>query len=992
MIFYTQVMLFGLAAVAIPIIIHLLNRRKAKVIHWGAMQFLMGSLVYRSRRMLIEEMLLLAVRCLLLALLALAMARPFIPPGSKVPWAAVLPAVLLGAVAMGVGTAMWQHRRARWTMYAAGLSLLLLAVVLSAAEHWLQLRRWVNSGGRQDVAIVLDASASMTVMVDGQTRFDQAVEEARAVIASLSPTDAVTILVGDAAPSTLLRAPSVDRRLVSATLDALKPVGGAMAPLDALNAAALALSEGQAPLKKIVIITDGQSVGWVPEAEARWEFLARSLQTLPATPRIICRILPMPKVFRNAAITQLALSREVIGPDRPVRINVQVENTGTELLNAFEVSLRVNRETTLRKPITPLTPGTVETVSFMHQFATGGLQTLEAELSLNDDLAADNAATRVVRTVERLPVLVVDGNPAPHPLQRASAFIGLALAPGVYQANSGPPPRENARSGEKAQAVLVEPTVVAASEVAGLEDLQDFYAVILADVPQLPGSVAERLVAYVHAGGGLLIAPGSRARPAFYNGWRQKGGRAFLPARLSERKAIDNPEQTVRLAVSTFTHQALMLLADDAQSDADLARLNAWWHLAVEADDANVSTGGLIDTGDPLLVERRLGEGRVLLTAVSLDSQGSNLATLQAFVPLVHEMVHHLVRPTTIDHNYLPSARLAIRLSPDGAGAGQGLRADCYAKRNFSEMAANWISSALDFKVAGGKIPEGLDPANIAIRWTGSLVPRYTDKYTLVATGQEKIALTLDGKRLLSRSGAGAAQAVVELQQGMPHDLVVEFIPGGPEGQVRLEWFSRRQKREIIPAECLSPLRPWRERLTRADQAKIVAPDGTSFTAELMTQNEHLEVHVRGAIGPGLYRATLPDLLTASFGHGFTPQGDIPFTIQSVPQESRLSLVSETEWEAIDRSLPLFRTHTTEDTAKAVVGGIPGQHLWRYLALAALIAVISEIALSRWIAAQRKTGAVKTVDFTSGAADPTAYRERLRRVMSSPLKESPRND
>ena len=54
MSFANTLMLLGLSAAAIPILIHLLNRRKARDIDWGAMQFLLGSVVSRSRRMLLN--------------------------------------------------------------------------------------------------------------------------------------------------------------------------------------------------------------------------------------------------------------------------------------------------------------------------------------------------------------------------------------------------------------------------------------------------------------------------------------------------------------------------------------------------------------------------------------------------------------------------------------------------------------------------------------------------------------------------------------------------------------------------------------------------------------------------------------------------------------------------------------------------------------------------------------------------------------------------
>src|SRR5262245_46309016 len=78
MSFLNPIMLFGIAAVSVPIIIHLLNRRRFQKIVWGAMRFLKLSVEQNQRRMRIEDMILLALRCLLLLMLALALARPAI--------------------------------------------------------------------------------------------------------------------------------------------------------------------------------------------------------------------------------------------------------------------------------------------------------------------------------------------------------------------------------------------------------------------------------------------------------------------------------------------------------------------------------------------------------------------------------------------------------------------------------------------------------------------------------------------------------------------------------------------------------------------------------------------------------------------------------------------------------------------------------------------------------------------------------------------------
>src|SRR5580692_5252933 len=66
----------GLGLISIPIIIHLLNRRRFKHVTWAAMEFLLRAMRKNRRRLKFEQWLLLATRCLLVFLLGLALARP----------------------------------------------------------------------------------------------------------------------------------------------------------------------------------------------------------------------------------------------------------------------------------------------------------------------------------------------------------------------------------------------------------------------------------------------------------------------------------------------------------------------------------------------------------------------------------------------------------------------------------------------------------------------------------------------------------------------------------------------------------------------------------------------------------------------------------------------------------------------------------------------------------------------------------------------------
>src|SRR6185369_3412510 len=66
----------GTALASIPIIIHILNRRRFKTVHWAAMEYLLQAMKKNRRRLKFEHWLLLAMRCMLIFLMELALARP----------------------------------------------------------------------------------------------------------------------------------------------------------------------------------------------------------------------------------------------------------------------------------------------------------------------------------------------------------------------------------------------------------------------------------------------------------------------------------------------------------------------------------------------------------------------------------------------------------------------------------------------------------------------------------------------------------------------------------------------------------------------------------------------------------------------------------------------------------------------------------------------------------------------------------------------------
>jgi len=80
LVFAHPAYLWGLLALSLPILVHLFNRRRPRPLAFGAIEFVLRSQQRRVRRLRLRQILLLALRCLLIAGVALALSRPSLEP------------------------------------------------------------------------------------------------------------------------------------------------------------------------------------------------------------------------------------------------------------------------------------------------------------------------------------------------------------------------------------------------------------------------------------------------------------------------------------------------------------------------------------------------------------------------------------------------------------------------------------------------------------------------------------------------------------------------------------------------------------------------------------------------------------------------------------------------------------------------------------------------------------------------------------------------
>lgn len=1003
MLFLNTALLLGALGISIPIIIHLLNRRSTRVVDWGAMTFLLDSLAIRNRRIQLEEALLMATRCLLVGLLALALARPFIPPGSTIPWLLVLPLLLLGIVGLGVAVVL--HDEPKWRRWIAGVSLILLlgCVALILFEKYLNLSRF-TPGARQDIALIIDGSTSMTVNIDGTTNFERAVEDARTLVKRAPRGHAFSLILGGPSPSGKILDPTTDRAELEAALDDLAPLDGAMTTYQALTLASLSLSRGDNPAKQIVILTDEQNVGWEIGKSGRWSFLRDAFKNLPSEPQIMIRKMPLPDYIRNVAVTNISLSRDIVGVDRPVEITVMAENTGNEAVTPGALVLTLDDGREYRdESLGQLKPGERQSAKFLHQFSDPGAHSLTFTLEVEDDITSDNTGYYAANVAEVLKVLIVDGRPSGRAFDRASTFAAIAMAPSALtldpnlEANSASVTDEESDDFNMDYdptldpiRFLVEPTVVDAPGIASIPDFDEFDAIVLSDVPRLPAESAKAVSKFVEHGGGLLVAAGEKIQPNFYNNWRLENETPFLPAKFGQELQVATSEKKFTPSAQTLTHPALQKIADTAKSDFSSTVIQTYRNQQIPAELANESSvGARLNNGDALLTSRQVGKGNVILLGTPIDLSGGNLVTRQAFLPLLHELVYHLADPAAYQLNLDPGWEVNIGLAGSrGRAIGEGLIGEYFASHDADKPAYTRQDSNIEFNWLAGSPAPGIPANGFRVEWSGKFQVPVSDRYNFSADVDDFIEIWIDGKRLGDfRKPGGKRRMNAKLEANRWYDFRAVFREDSGDAGAVLYWDSGKTPLQPIPSQAFRTFSgPNAEtgRESTLTNYEVEGPNNRLRTAQLSSSEGGSVLKLQGEISSGLYRLKIPDEQKAYFADFLRPDSsDIPFTVKRDSAESHLEALTQADFDFLANFVTLSQPQTLEELIGFLNGNQFGQELWKYLALGAFVFLLLEVALARWVANSRRMGEEITIKFEAKDAPSSAFREQLTRMGKS---------
>ena len=369
--------LWGLLAVGLPILVHLFNQRRPRPLAFGAIEFVLRSQRQKARRLRLRQILLLALRCLLIAAVALALARPSLKPK--------------GAQA-------------------------------------------AQAAGPQATALVLDASLSMRYRIGAKTLFERARAEALSALDRLGPDEPATVGLCAGASGFSgggMAAPSFDRLAARRLLQAAQPTFAGSDLTSCIAAAAKALGDSPVAGKRIIAFSD------LAAHAIRLDAPPPLVPPPPGAPAGAAGLKPdivLVDAAQGAALPNAAVIATAVRPAaslgaRGYEVIATIANHAAQAASGLQVSLKIGPNIVAKGFVDVPAHGTAKKTlgaTLPAGVVLGRVELARADAQGLDEDDGQDFAVHVPRDVK---ALIVDGAPASLRSRDEAFFVEAALAP-----------------------------------------------------------------------------------------------------------------------------------------------------------------------------------------------------------------------------------------------------------------------------------------------------------------------------------------------------------------------------------------------------------------------------------------------------------------------------------------------------------------------------------------------------------------------------------
>jgi hypothetical protein len=507
--------------------------------------------------------------------------------------------------------------------------LTIVLIVLASARPSVSVQRpgGIRTGASLALAIVLDDSLSMRLLDENNvTLFERASELAIAELGRLRPGDAATLILTTANPSSDQQM-EFDLVQIQHLIKNAIPTYGRGKLEVALRTAFDVVRESPLTQKEVVLITD------LSEGEA-----LRDSPLLRSSPNVYLRIIDAgPDVSRdNVSVDEIRLRPSPEGVARELLVEAKISNHSDKKIKNLEIILEVGGAEAARGSLN-IKAQSSAFKSFYHRFEDDGVHRGRVRIRA-DRLPEDDSRYFSVLIRRTITALVVDGDYRPGSYRDEAFYLQKAL--------KTPMPGE----------VPIR-VVVVDEETALQEPFSESDVVFLAGVADPSVSLSEKLVEYVENGGGLFVSPAS-AISQFESIDR------ILPGRVRSVRQAPRTEKPFLIASVNNAHP---IFAPFEGGPTGLLATRVFQHLLVDPDPATQRVALIsLSGGLPLLLERNVQNGKVILLTTTIDRDWTDLPIRPGFLPLIQRSARHLAGRLKNDEpkRTLVSTPVPIEVSP----------------------------------------------------------------------------------------------------------------------------------------------------------------------------------------------------------------------------------------------------------------------------------------------------------------------------------------
>ncbi|TWU27245.1 BatA domain-containing protein [Bythopirellula polymerisocia] len=509
-----------------------------------------------------------------------------------------------------------QKRNKKWIMLRQLLLLMLrttaIALVVLMLAGPILMSQWgslLGSGVTHHVLLV-DDSYSMSDRSQDTTGWDEAKGAVSQILeqATANPgTQKLTLLRFSVATDLSagkemeFASRSLDRGVieeVNSYLESESVTETAVGPSEAFQAA-LALPEREPGESRILyVISDFRSRQWLDNNQTK-QLLGQLRQEVADLQLVQC----INQTHPNLAISKLEPEAGIRAAGVETWMELGVTNFSDKQAVAVPVAVTQDGQKLPAVEFDEIGPGQTVTRRFRVAFPDAGPHQVTAQLP-GDALATDNSRYFACDVPNSFPLLVIDGSGAGDD----AYYLRTALSPGG-SAKPGWSPR-------------VEPP----SFLRNHDQLDNFAAIFLLDVPRLDETEVTALEDYVRAGGGVALFLGPDVQPSFYNERLYRDGTGLIPVELDVPTQLLSVGDEETPDVSVEDHPVFRIFAGQRNSFLSVARVNFYYAISgLGESPEQIRVLARLRNDAPFVVEKQLGKGHVVVQLCKLSPEPTSL-------------------------------------------------------------------------------------------------------------------------------------------------------------------------------------------------------------------------------------------------------------------------------------------------------------------------------------------------------------------------------